>query len=121
MTTKILAIDDSRTIRAMLSAALKRAGYLVATAVDGHDGLEKYQSEGPDVVITDVHMPQLDGLGFIEAMRQDPATQFVPILVFTSESSPALKERARLLGATGWINKPLHQASLFSILRRVTG
>lgn len=121
MPTKILAIDDSRTIRAMLSDALKRAGYLVVTAVDGQDGLEKLRDESPDLVITDIHMPNLDGLGFTERLRADPATKYMPILVFTSESSPALKERARLMGATGWISKPLHQSSLFSILRRLTG
>ncbi|MDX5384079.1 MAG: response regulator [Rhodobacterales bacterium] len=121
MKTTVLAIDDSRTIRTLLRQALEEAGFEVHCAEDGLQGLEKFGEIKPDVVVTDINMPNLDGFGVISRLRNGEGSSTVPILVLTTESSPELKGRARDLGATGWIVKPFDDAMLVSVLRRVTG
>ncbi|SFS15397.1 response regulator [Yoonia litorea] len=121
MTTHVLAIDDSRTIRTLLTMALEEAGFKVTTAVDGVEGVEKFGQVDPDLVITDVNMPKKDGFGVIEDIRKGDRNRTVPVLVLTTESGAALKERARAAGATGWIVKPFEDASLISVIRRLTG
>ncbi|GHD99340.1 chemotaxis protein CheY [Defluviimonas sp. 20V17] len=121
MSLTVLAIDDSRTIREMLNAALSEAGFLVHLAVDGQDGLDKLDEAAPDVVITDINMPKLDGFGFIEGARARQDTRAVPILVLTTESAADLKARARDAGATGWIVKPFDEMRLISAIQRVAG
>lgn len=121
MSAHILAIDDSRTIRALLTAALEGAGFDVTTAVDGVDGIAKFQEVDADLVITDVNMPNKDGFGVIEDIRKGDVNRAVPVLVLTTESGAALKERARNAGATGWIVKPFDDASLVSVIKRLTG
>jgi two-component system chemotaxis response regulator CheY len=115
----ILTVDDSRTMRDMLRLALAEAGYRVVQAIDGIDGLEQLQSQGADVIITDINMPNLDGLGFIERVRSDPRRRATPILVLTTESEPEVKDRARKAGATGWIVKPFNPGKLVDAIRRV--
>ena len=117
----ILAIDDSRTIREMLRETLRNAGFDVHVAVDGLDGLEKLEEVVPDVIITDINMPRLDGFGFIEAVRKIDRLRATPSLMLTTESAPELKARARNAGATGWIVKPFDPQKLVSSLHMVTG
>ena len=119
MTKTVLTVDDSRTMRDMLMLALKDAGYRVIQAVDGVEGLEVLRAEGADVVITDINMPRMDGFGFIEGMRADPNHKATPVLVLTTESDAAKKQRARDAGATGWIVKPFDPAKLVDAVRRV--
>ncbi|MFZ3582048.1 response regulator [Loktanella sp. DJP18] len=119
MTLKILAIDDSRTIREMLRMALANAGFDVHLANDGQEGLEALATIAPDVVITDINMPRLDGFGVIEAIRGGTVLNTLPILVLTTESAQDLKDRARNAGATGWIVKPFDDAKLISAIRRI--
>jgi two-component system chemotaxis response regulator CheY len=95
MTKTVLTVDDSRTMRDMLMLALKDAGYRVVQAEDGVHGLEVLQADNPDIVITDINMPRMDGFGFIEGMRADPAFSAVPVLVLTTESDAAKKQRAK--------------------------
>ncbi len=121
MSARILAIDDSRTIRALLTTALENAGFNVTTAVDGVDGIAKFQDVDADLVITDVNMPNKDGFGVIEDIRKGDVNRAVPVLVLTTESGAALKERARNAGATGWIVKPFDDASLVAVIKRLTG
>ncbi|PJI84933.1 two-component system chemotaxis response regulator CheY [Yoonia maricola] len=121
MSAHILAIDDSRTIRALLTATLEKAGFAVTTAVDGVDGVAKFQDAAADLVITDVNMPNKDGFGVIDDIRQGTVNRAVPVLVLTTESGAALKERARKAGATGWIVKPFDDEALVSVIRRLTG
>ena len=120
MTKTVLTVDDSRTMRDMLLMALEDAGYTVIQAVDGVDGLETLAAKGADVVITDINMPRMDGFGFIEGMRADPAFSAVPVLVLTTESDAAKKQRAREAGATGWIVKPFDTDKLIAAVRRVS-
>ncbi|MHA6323959.1 response regulator [Roseivivax sp. CAU 1753] len=119
MTIRILAIDDSRTIREMLRFSLSREGFEVLVAEDGLEGLEQVAEFKPDVVITDINMPRLDGFGVIDGIRQGAEHSTVPILVLTTESGADLKERARKSGATGWIVKPFDDAKLISAIRRI--
>ena len=119
MTKTVLTVDDSRTMRDMLMLALKDAGYRVVQAEDGVHGLEVLQAESPDIVITDINMPRMDGFGFIEGVRADPNHKATPVLVLTTESDAAKKQRARDAGATGWIVKPFDPAKLVDAVRRV--
>ena len=119
MTKTVLTVDDSRTMRDMLMLALKDAGYRVVQAEDGVHGLEVLQAENPDIVITVINMPRMDGFGFFEGMRADPAFSAVPVLVLTTESDAAKKQRAREAGATGWIVKPFDPVRLVDAVRRV--
>jgi len=116
----VLTVDDSRTMRDMLHMALTDAGFRVLQAVDGVHGLEMLESDDvPDVIITDINMPRLDGFGFIEGVRQDARHRATPILVLTTESDSAKKNRAREAGATGWIVKPFNPEKLVEAVRRV--
>ena len=119
MTLRVLAVDDSRTMRNLLSAALVQAGFDVHLAEDGQDGLQRLHETGPDVLITDINMPRLDGFGFIEAIRGSQSNRNIPILVLTTESAPELKARARAAGATGWIVKPFDEVKLVAAIERV--
>ncbi|HWK67416.1 MAG TPA: response regulator [Rhizobiaceae bacterium] len=115
----ILTVDDSRTIREMLRTALSEAGMDVVQAEDGVQGLEVLQSTIPNVIVTDINMPRLDGFGFIEAVRSNDQYRGIPILVLTTESMDEKKDRARRAGATGWIVKPFDPAKLVSAINRV--
>ena len=121
MTFKVLAIDDSRTIRSLLKRVMEEAGFACVCADDGEAGVACFASEAPDVVITDINMPKLDGYGVIRSIRSGSVNQRVPILVLTTESAAHLKAQARDAGATGWIVKPFDDATLVSVVRRVTG
>ncbi len=116
----VLTVDDSRTMRDMLRLALTEAGHTVIQAEDGVHGIEVLsQSEGVDVIITDINMPRMDGFGFIDNVRRDPRRRATPILVLTTESDGAKKQRAKDSGATGWIVKPFDPVKLIAAVRRV--
>jgi two-component system, chemotaxis family, chemotaxis protein CheY len=119
MSKVVLTVDDSRTMRDMLKMALSTAGYSVVQAEDGMHGLEVLGGCKPDVIITDINMPRMDGFGFIQHVREDDVHRAVPILVLTTESDPAKKQRARSAGATGWIVKPFDPVKLVDAVRRV--
>ncbi len=123
MNKTILTVDDSRAMRDLLKMALTSAGYDVVQAEDGVHGLEVLEEvlvgESPDVIITDINMPRMDGFGFMEAVREDQRLRGVPILVLTTEFSPEKKQRARDAGATGWIVKPFDSEKLITAIRRV--
>ncbi|AJE46900.1 response regulator [Celeribacter indicus] len=121
MSLDVLAVDDSRTMRDMLTLALSSAGFTPHLAEDGLHGLELLEEVTPDVIITDINMPRLDGFGFIDAVRAEERWRRVPILVLTTESADELKARARAAGATGWIVKPFDPAKLVKALQMVAG
>ena len=120
MKMTILTVDDSRTMREMLRRALEESGFNVVQAEDGVHGLEVLDGmEHPDVIITDVNMPRMDGLTFIEEVRSEHARRVIPILVLSTESDVEKKARARKAGATGWIVKPFDPVKLVDAIRRV--
>ncbi|MDE1239176.1 response regulator [Vibrio aestuarianus] len=117
--TKILAVDDSVSIRQMLSHTLKDAGYEVETANDGSDALRKAQQTKFDVVISDVNMPIMDGFDLVRAIRGKPQYKFIPILMLTTETSMEKKQEGKSAGATGWLVKPFNPDTLLKTLKRV--
>ncbi|MDE2579740.1 MAG: response regulator [Hyphomicrobiales bacterium] len=119
MAPLVLTVDDSRTMRQMLKAALEDAGYDVIQASDGVEGVRSLDEVTPDLIITDINMPRLDGFGLIEHVRMQPERSSIPILVLTTESDAAKKDRARQAGASGWIVKPFDPVKLVSAIRRV--
>ena len=119
MTKTVLTVDDSRTIRDMLRVTLSAAGYAVLQAEDGQQGLDMLGDARPDVIITDINMPRLDGYGFIAGVRACGDLRAVPILVLSTESDAEKKQRARAAGATGWIVKPFDPVKLVDAVRRV--
>ena len=122
MTLQVLAVDDSRTMRDMVRLALTAEGIETRLAEDGLHGLEVLDEIAPpDVIITDINMPRLDGFGFIAAVRAREEFRAIPILVLTTESAAEMKARARAAGATGWIVKPFDPAKLVKALRMVAG
>lgn len=121
MAHRILAIDDSPTMRGIVARALRNAGFEVFLAADGVEGVGSLIDADPDLIITDVNMPRLDGFGVIEAVRACGSHSTVPILVLTTESGAELKARARKAGATGWIVKPFEDDQLISVIDKVLG
>ncbi|QGU32520.1 response regulator [Thermochromatium tepidum] len=121
MAKTILTVDDSASIRQMVSFTLKEAGYTVTEAVDGQDGLEKARAGTFDLIFTDQNMPRMDGLTLIKQLRALPAYKSVPILMLTTESSDAMKSQGRAAGATGWLVKPFDPTKLLEVVRKVIG
>ncbi|WKE67054.1 response regulator [Gallaecimonas kandeliae] len=117
--TTILAADDSVSIREMVQFTLESAGYQVQCAEDGAKALALARERKFDVVISDVNMPNLDGIGLTKALRDLPDYQFTPILILTTESSPEMKSEGKAAGATGWIVKPFNPDTLLKTLGKV--
>ena len=118
--TRVLTVDDSASMRALLNHALTSEGFAVSQAEDGEQALEWLALNEVDVVITDINMPRLDGFGLIEQLRAGTRHKDRPILVLTTESSEEKKARARSAGATGWIVKPFAPDKLAAAVRRVS-
>jgi two-component system, chemotaxis family, chemotaxis protein CheY len=121
MAKTILAVDDSASIRQMVSFTLKSAGYDVVEAVDGMDGLEKAKTRSVNLVLTDQNMPRMDGLTLIKSLRGLGQYASTPILMLTTESSDAMKQQGRAAGATGWLVKPFDPQKLIEVVRKVIG
>lgn len=121
MTANILTVDDSASIRLTTRIALTGAGYQVTEAVDGLDGLGKAKAGSYDMIVTDLNMPNMNGLQMIEALRSSPAHTGIPIIFLTTESDADMKARAKAAGATGWITKPFDPEQLVKIAKKVLG
>ncbi|MBI4522675.1 MAG: response regulator [Deltaproteobacteria bacterium] len=115
----VMIVDDSSTMRQMVSYTLKGAGFAVQTAENGRDALKKLGSRRADLIITDVNMPVMDGLTLVRELRKDSKYRFVPILVLTTENTDEMKQRGRKAGATGWIVKPFGPEQLCQVSCRV--
>lgn len=121
MTKQILAADDSASVRQMVNFTLKQGGYEVVEAVDGADALHKLQNHKIDMLITDLNMPNLDGIALIKAARALPSCKFMPIIMLTTESQDSKKQEGKAAGATGWIVKPFKPEQMISVVKRVLG
>jgi two-component system, chemotaxis family, chemotaxis protein CheY len=119
MTKTILAVDDSASIRQMVSFTLKGAGYEVIEAVDGQDALDKARRRTFNLVLTDINMPRMDGLKLLENLRKISQYQSIPILMLTTESTDEMKAKGRSAGATGWLVKPFNPESLVGVIKKV--
>jgi two-component system chemotaxis response regulator CheY len=119
MKQTILTVDDAATMRKMVSFTLRGVGHDVIEAADGTDALAMVVSRAVDLVITDIHMPRMNGIELTRQLRALPAFQKIPILLLTTESDPAKKAEGRAAGATGWIVKPFNQEQLLAIVAKV--
>jgi two-component system chemotaxis response regulator CheY len=117
----ILAVDDSASIRQMVSFTIKGAGYDVVEANDGVEALTKAKSQKFDLVITDVNMPKMDGISLIKELRALANYKFTPLLMLTTESGTEKKQEGKSAGATGWIVKPFNPDQLLATIKKVLG
>jgi len=115
----ILAVDDSPSIRQMVSFTLKSAGYSVIEAADGTEGLAKAKEKAVNLVLTDQNMPLMDGITLVKNLRGLPMYATTPILILTTESSDDMKAKGRAAGATGWLVKPFDPVRLVEIVKKV--
>ncbi|MBJ7554395.1 hypothetical protein MSP8887_03799 [Marinomonas spartinae] len=121
MAKKLLIVDDSPSVRQMIEATLKGAGYAVTAAKDGQEAFEKCRSERFDFVLTDQNMPRMDGITLIKSLRAMSAYARVPLIVLTTEAGDALKSQGRAAGATGWMVKPFDPSKLLDVVKKVLG
>jgi two-component system, chemotaxis family, chemotaxis protein CheY len=118
----IMTVDDSASVRQMVSFTLKQTGgYEVIEATDGRNALSKLNGTQVHMVITDLNMPNLDGIGLIRAIRQTPSCKFIPIIMLTTESQDSKKQEGKAAGATGWIVKPFKPEQLLAVVKKVLG
>ena len=117
--TTILAVDDSASMRQMVSFTLKTAGYDVIEAEDGQEALEIAQDSAVDLVLTDVNMPVMDGIELVKNLRELSHYKFTPILILTTESASEKKSEGRNAGATGWLVKPFNPEQLLTTIKKV--
>ena len=117
-----MTVDDSASVRQMVGFTLKAAGYEVLEAKDGRDALAKLSGGSPlNMVITDLNMPNLDGIGLIRTLRQNSTYKFIPIILLTTESQTEKKMEGKAAGATGWIVKPFKPEQLLAVVKKVLG
>ena len=120
MNKVVLVVDDSVTVRKFVSTALRLSGCRVVTACDGMEALEKLPNENIDVIITDLNMPDMDGYEFIKNLRSSPAYQSIPVIVLSSLTGQAEKDRALLLGVCTYLEKPFTIESIQREVARCT-
>ncbi|MCR5171270.1 MAG: response regulator [Treponema sp.] len=118
---KILAVDDSVSIRKSISFILGQEGYEVVEAIDGNDALAKARAAKFDLVITDINMPGMDGIELIKNLRQEAGYKFTPLIALTTENQMSKMEEGKAAGATGWIVKPFVAEKLLAVVKKVTG
>jgi two-component system, chemotaxis family, chemotaxis protein CheY len=121
MPKTIMTVDDSASIRQMVSFTLREAGYDVIEAVDGKDASEKILKSPINMMITDLNMPNMDGISLIKFARGNSSTKFIPIIMLTTESQAEKKSEGKMAGATGWIVKPFQQEQLLAVVKKVLG
>jgi two-component system chemotaxis response regulator CheY len=116
----ILTVDDSTSMRQLVRATLQGAGYKLAQAANGVEALEYAKTqETPLLVLTDVNMPEMDGITLVQALRALPNYRHIPILILTTESGADIRKRAKESGATGWLVKPFSPQELVATVKRV--
>lgn len=121
MAKKLLFIDDSASMRQIVGLAMTEAGYEVTTAEDGKIGLSMLEQEPYDGIITDLNMPNMDGIELIKAAKQTPKNKFAPIIMLTTESGVEMKQQGRDAGAKVWIVKPFKPDQLIGVIKKLVG
>jgi two-component system, chemotaxis family, chemotaxis protein CheY len=119
MSKTALIVDDSTTMRRMVGLTLREAGFEVVEGANGREGLGHLETCGVDIIVTDVHMPVMDGLAMVQAVRERPKHRFTPILILTTESGDEMKRRGKEAGASGWIVKPFNPKQLREVIYRL--
>jgi len=121
MVKTIMTADDSASIRQLVKMALAEAGYGVVEAVDGLDAFNKFSASPTHMLITDLNMPNLDGVELIKKVRSHPAGKFIPIILLTTESDDSKKMAGKQAGASGWIVKPFNKNQLLAVVKKLLG
>ena len=119
MSAKILIVEDSRSMRRIVRSALESDGYQVAESEDGRQALNALREVAPHLIITDINMPEVDGISLVREIRRLPSFRFTPVLILTTESGDDMKESGRAAGATGWIVKPFDPDQLRQVVAHV--
>lgn len=119
MNKKILIVDDSTSVRLVVSAALKGAGYDVIEASDGEAALNKLDGQKIHLVISDVNMPNMDGITFVQEMKKRPAYRFTPVIMLTTESEEGKKRAGQAAGAKAWVVKPFQPAAMLAAVSKL--
>ena len=120
MAKTVLVVDDSPTMRQMVAFTLTNAGYQVVEAGNGKAAVGKVNGGAkPDLVVTDLNMPEMDGITLIKEIRKMPALKFTPILMLTTEASDDKKKAGQAAGATGWIVKPFNPEQMMAVIKKV--
>lgn len=118
MSKTVLIVDDSASMRQLVSFALRDAGYDVIDAINGKDAMNKLNGGKIDMVVTDLNMPEMDGIEFIKQVRNKSGYRFTPIVMLTTESQEAKKQEGKQAGASGWIVKPFTPEQLIDIVKK---
>ena len=121
MSKTIMTVDDSISVRQMVAFVLKDAGFNVLEAADGRDAVGQLSASAVDMVITDLNMPNMDGIELIRWVRSNEPTRFVPVVMLTTESQNERKDQGKAAGATGWIIKPFKPEQLLAVVKKVLG
>lgn len=121
MGKKILFVDDSSSMRQVVGLAMKKYGYEVTTAVDGADGTKRLDDGRFDVIITDLNMPNLNGIEFIKNVKKHTNNKYAQVVMLTTESSAEMKEQGKAAGAKVWITKPFHPDKMLTVLQKLLG
>lgn len=121
MSKTIMTVDDSSSVRQMVSFTLRGAGYQTVEAVDGKDALSKLNGASVNMIITDLNMPNMDGIELIRKVRAGSSFKFIPIVMLTTESQAEKKQEGKSAGATGWIIKPFKPEQLLAVVKKVLG
>jgi two-component system chemotaxis response regulator CheY len=120
MAKTIMVVDDSMSIRQVVSLALKQAGYDVIEGIDGKDALAKLTGQKVNLIISDVNMPNMDGITFVRELKTRPAYKFTPVLMLTTESQEDKKEQGKAAGARAWMVKPFKPEALLAAVQKLT-
>lgn len=119
MAKTILVVDDSASVRNVVSIALKGAGYDVITAEDGQDALSKLTGQKIHLIVSDVNMPNMDGITMVKEVKKLPAYKFVPICMLTTESESSKMQEGKAAGAKAWIVKPFQPPKLLAAVEKL--
>lgn len=120
MAKTILIVDDSSSLRTVVKMALTRAGYAVIEAGDGKEGLAQLDKAGKvNLIVSDVNMPQMDGISFVTEVKKHPRHRFTPVIMLTTEGQDAKKEQGRAAGAKAWITKPFNPPQLLDAVSKL--
>lgn len=119
MSKKILIIDDSTVFRKIVSVHLKDSSYTVVEAVDGKDAIEKLKTNEVDLIVSDMNMPNMDGITFVKTVKQDPKFKFTPIIMLTTENQEEKKKEGLNAGARAWLTKPFSPEQLVETIQKL--
>ena len=121
MSKTILTVDDSASVRQMVAFTLNTVGYQVVEAMDGQEAVDKLTTQEVHMLITDLNMPNMNGIDLIQWVRKDTKNKYIPVVMLTTESHREAKEAGKAAGATGWIVKPFNPEQLVAVVKKVLG